>query len=177
MKRFLPTIPAFLLCLFGGMAFGPKPGNSAGVAAAVSQWPGKVDGYEKWKEDHKDDSTIALKKTELTTTKNTLDSLATALPNYESKFTSLSTKLGVEKSRLDKILQDPAKSKEMEILKKKMDDAHEGVKALGTRYEKESETMKFKDRIDWKRDYDKALGEFTTAQGEYNEALKTKKQT
>lgn len=49
MKRFLPTIPAFLLCLFGGKEIGrilQKPDNSARVATAVSQWPGG-EAYEK----------------------------------------------------------------------------------------------------------------------------------
>lgn len=50
MKRFLPTIPAFLFCFIGGRFIGPSPVDASNVLAAVTFMPVRDDrGYEAWK--------------------------------------------------------------------------------------------------------------------------------
>lgn len=102
MKRFLPTLPAFLICLAGGK-FLPLPKNDApvGVPAMVGWLPNQVAGYQEWMANTKE---MAMLESETENAAKVLEALTECEPkvNEVKELIKLKNKALLASEELDK---------------------------------------------------------------------------
>lgn len=160
MKRILPAIPAFLLCLLGGGALGELGSGRKSEKRVIETWRAEsIGGYDTWKTAADDNAltTEMLKEQEVELKQ---------IPNVTTELTRLETELGGYRNTIEENADRNAK------LGPKVNRLNETKEAL-VQKDREWSTVKdqgFEKRLEWRQTYETAKKEYETAKKEYEAA-------
>ena len=184
MKRFLPTIPVFLLCFAGGLAMGPKPDHSAAAVAAVAQVPGGlIRGYAAWKDGCKK---IEEQEKSMAGTREAISKLeaeGATLEAVQKLLEAAAAELAKQNSELTEIRKagdDPARA-ELKNRHQELGSARAKLEQVIGQMAKDPAgrpvEKDFSKRLAWKKSFDAAMGEYQAASKRHAEVLRQIKES
>lgn len=178
MRRYLPAIPAFLLCFAGGMAMGPKPDHSAAAVAAIAQVPGGlIEGYAAWKDECKKIAEQEKSMEETRAAIRTLEAEGVTLAAVGKMLEDAASELAGRDGELAEIRKagdDPALAElknQRQVLAKAREKFEQVIGQMAKGPDGRPVEKDFSKRLAWKKAFDAAQSEYQAASKRHAEVL------
>lgn len=165
MKRFLPTLPAFLLCFAGGWALHQKPADSSRAIAVASWLPVDDAGYGQWQTETRNKAEVVKQINDSKAAAEKLGQIAAVLAAGNDSIAKLKNQLEPIKNEYSK------KQQEIDEVFKGWKTASDNLGNLKPTFN-DVQKSGFDERVNWVVEYNNLKSKYIVAKAGYEDLEK-----